>query len=104
MDQHLMKEERILFPTIVEIELCVIEGTEPQIMACGVMGPVNQAVYEHNQIREILNAIVRDCPHTGREDLNEAVVALREHVLDHIHIEEDELFPLAEELCPGITV
>jgi regulator of cell morphogenesis and NO signaling len=104
IDQHLLKEERILFPTIEEIEMSVIEGREARIMACGVTGPINQMVYEHEQVKELLRALDQDCPKIGREDLTLAVAALKDDLLEHIRVEEEELFPLAEELCPGIVV
>lgn len=104
IDQHLMKEERILFPTIEEIELSIIEGREPQVMACGVMGPINQMINEHEQVKAILASLDRDCPKVGLEELTNGVSALRDDLLVHIRLEEEELFPLAEKLCPGVGV
>lgn len=104
IDDHLLKEERILFPTIEEMELSVIEEREPRVMACGVVGPINQMIYEHMGVRELLRVLDADCPKLGRDDIVQSVTRLRDDLLEHIRVEEEELFPMAEELCPGTVV
>ncbi|MHB0999381.1 MAG: hemerythrin domain-containing protein [Armatimonadota bacterium] len=103
IDQHLMKEERILFPTIEEIELSLIQGRDTQITACGVIGPINQMVFEHDQVKELLRSLDNDCSKIGNDEISRSISILKLDLLEHIRIEEEELFPLARRLCPSMA-
>ena len=111
IDQHLMKEENILFPTICDMEEAASSGAAGGSMGCGVQGPVNQMLYEHNTIKESLahmekdiqdiSTLIRETGH-GEKDFVQGLIKnsleMKADLLEHIRIEEEDLFPSAMSL------
>ena len=106
MDEHMKKEESILFPRIMEIEKN--SGRENKYWANYISGPIDRMELEHEnagdvmfEIRSLTNhyytAPVGACT-TFRLCLSE----LREFEKDlheHVHLENNILFPKALQLC-----
>ena len=100
IQEHLMKEENILFPTIKSLA----EGKEPA-MACGVEGPIKQMEFEHVNAHKALDTIADIC--VGLKTMNsdelaaewkralEDLAALDSDLREHIRKEEEEVFPHA---------
>lgn len=107
IELHLAKEERILFPFIRQIEVWQQgEGPLPE-MHCGtVANPIGQMEFEHEQAGEILaqiRAITSDfrLPEDACETFRALYDGLREMEADlheHIHLENNILFPKAIEM------
>jgi regulator of cell morphogenesis and NO signaling len=104
---HLMKEERMLFPYIAQLELGANSGSRPTASPFGtVKNPVRMMMMEHDSAGELLRKM--------REISNDYVLpadacmsfqmlyrALEEFEADlhqHIHLENNILFPRAIEL------
>jgi regulator of cell morphogenesis and NO signaling len=107
IEMHLMKEEKILFPYIRQIE-GYAKGTGPQPqMHCGsVANPISQMELEHDsaghaleRMRELTNnyAMPQDGCNTFAE-LYEGLAAMEADLHEHIHLENNILFPKAVEL------
>ncbi|MEE8209723.1 MAG: hemerythrin domain-containing protein, partial [bacterium] len=105
INEHLFKEERILFPTILRIEAALGgEGRIDQsIFGCGTKGPIDHMHYEHKQAKgglERIDEALRALEATGT--VAEATAMLRprlerlhDDLLEHIRAEEEDLFPRA---------
>ncbi len=100
MDPHLMKEERVLFPIVREIAV----ATEPTSFHCGsVANPIGMMRYEHEQVGEMLAEMRRlsngytppDDACASFEALYEGLAALEADTHQHIHKENNVLFPSA---------
>ena len=100
---HLEKEEKILFPYIRALE----SGQSMAGACCGsVQGPIRVMMAEHDQVGDLLReikALTRD--HTPPEDacasfrsLYMGLKALEADLHQHIHLENNVLFPRAAEL------
>ena len=87
MEEHLWKEEAILFPAIFALS----DGE--QAMGCGVMGPIRQMGYEHDIIRELETRLRKLAPRAGAEQ--SALIALLDDLAVHAQTEDDQLFPQA---------
>jgi iron-sulfur cluster repair protein YtfE (RIC family) len=87
MRDHLMKEERILFPGIRGFE-----SNEPVGM-CGFEGPIRQMNYEHEQIEALVGKLVENAALAGAEQASLRALMADLHV--HARLEEEELFPRA---------
>lgn len=108
INEHLFKEERILFPTILRIEAALGgEGRIDQsIFGCGTKGPIDHMHYEHKQAKgglERIDEALRALEATGT--VAEATAMLRprlerlhDDLLEHIRAEEEDLFPRALDL------
>ena len=104
---HLDKEEQILFPLIRQME-AFKQGREPvPEMHCGSIGnPIRQMEHEHDvagQFLKQMRQISREyklpddaCP--TFEALFEGLDALEKDLHEHIHLENNILFPKAERL------
>lgn len=100
MTPHLMKEERILFSMIRQMDspVSLEEGS-----SCPIMGPIRQMQHEHdvvNQILEQIRAITKgyNTPADGCGSYRALMDGLKELETDthlHIHKESDILFPRA---------
>jgi regulator of cell morphogenesis and NO signaling len=113
IEQHLMKEEQILFPYIRRIEAFVHGGGEEPVAHCGtIQNPIRQMEREHDDAGHALSRM-RDLTSNYRlpEDacntfraLYEGLQALETDLHEHIHLENNILFPKSVELeCAGKT-
>jgi regulator of cell morphogenesis and NO signaling len=107
MTMHMMKEENILFPYIVEMEKAAQgKGPRPISMFGTVQNPVRMMMMEHDSAGANLKAI-RDLSgdYTPPADgcasyrvLYEALAAFEADLHQHIHLENNILFPRAIEM------
>lgn len=102
LDAHLMKEERILFPAIREIDAYVSgRGARPAIHCGSVAHPIRQMEHEHDGAGQALAAMRRitgdyrlpadACPTFTA--LYDGLQALEADLHEHIHLENNLLFP-----------
>ncbi|MDP2304700.1 MAG: hemerythrin domain-containing protein [Pseudomonadota bacterium] len=87
MDEHMMKEERILFPMIIALA----EGGPNA--GCGVDGPIAQMGAEHNGIRMLEDELRGVASLAGPEE--ESLMALLDDLSEHARTEDEALFPAA---------
>ncbi len=101
---HLMKEERILFPYIVELE--GNPGQPPASCFGSVANPIRMMDMEHESVTKLLEQL-RELTANYRppsEDnanisaLYTALAELERDLVQHIHLESDVLFPQAIKL------
>jgi regulator of cell morphogenesis and NO signaling len=102
LEAHLMKEEQILFPLIKETEAFVHGGGAKPVSHCGsVANPIRQMEREHDDAGNEL-AIMRKL--TGGYQLPidacqtfaalyEGLAAMEADLHEHIHLENNILFP-----------
>jgi regulator of cell morphogenesis and NO signaling len=107
LSSHLMKEERILFPYIVALEAHV-QGGQPRPDACfgSVRSPIAQMEHEHDSAGAVLARLRQvtgqyqlppdACPTFAA--LYEELQRLEADLHQHIHLENNILFPRATEL------
>lgn len=102
LEAHLMKEEQILFPAIIAIDGFLAGRNERPTVHCGsVAHPIRQMEYEHDGAGEILVTMRRlthnyQLPDDACETfkaLYEALAALEADLHEHIHLENNILFP-----------
>jgi regulator of cell morphogenesis and NO signaling len=104
IEMHLEKEEQILFPYIRQIETFAKGlGEVPQVHCGSVQNPINQMEYEHDvaggalaKMRELTDDYA--VPDDGCESfkaLYEGLAALEQDLHQHIHLENNILFPKA---------
>jgi len=107
IEMHLAKEEQILFPAIKEIENHVKQGGPKPIIHCGsITNPINQMEYEHEVVGGFLAEIQKttsdyDPPADACESfkaLYDGLRELEENLHEHIHLENNILFPKAVKL------
>ncbi len=107
IEMHLMKEEQILFPLIRQMEAFEQHRGPAPEMHCGSIGnPIGQMEYEHDvageflaQMRQITNNYTLPddaCPTFTA--LYEGLDALEKDLHEHIHLENNILFPKTQEL------
>ncbi len=104
IEEHLMKEEQILFPFIRRIDKYAQEGGERPESDCGsVQNPIHQMEHEHDNVgralarmRELTSdySLPDDACNTFRA-LYEGLEALERDLHEHIHLENNILFPKA---------
>ncbi|MBZ5594275.1 MAG: iron-sulfur cluster repair di-iron protein [Acidobacteriia bacterium] len=101
LDAHLMKEEMILFPTIVKLEAGNASGAP-----CSIEHPIARMEYEHEsagralaQMRHLTRDyyIPEEACNTYRA-LFAAMIELEADLHEHIHLENNILFPRAAAL------
>ncbi|WP_372846007.1 iron-sulfur cluster repair di-iron protein [Pontiella sp.] len=104
LEAHLMKEEQILFPLIKETEAFVVGGGQKPVSHCGsVANPIRQMEIEHDNAGNEL-AVMRkltdgyqlpiDACQTFAA-LYEGLAAMEADLHEHIHLENNILFPKA---------
>ena len=93
LDEHLLKEEQILFPIITALAAGEPGG------GCGVAGPVRQMHHEHAQIRALEKEVREVADLAGPE--TEALLALLNDLVIHAGKEDELLFPAAVGLEAG---
>ena len=104
---HMFKEERILFPFIVELEQAVLQRRPAPFGPFGtVNNPIRMMKFEHDHAGEILRELrllSRDYSAPADaclsyQTLYEALEAFEQDLHQHIHLENNLLFPQAENL------
>ncbi len=107
IEMHLAKEEQILFPAVKQIENHVKQGgPEPNIHIGNITNPVNQMEYEHEVAGSLLAEIRKNTskynpPADACESFKALCDGLREledNLHEHIHLENNILFPKAVKL------
>lgn len=105
INEHLFKEEHILFPTIRRLEAALGSGEliDQSFFGCGTKGPIAHMHYEHEQAKgglnrinkalEALEATGQMAQETAR--LRPRLERLHDDLLEHIRAEEEDLFPRA---------
>ncbi|MBK6899604.1 MAG: iron-sulfur cluster repair di-iron protein [bacterium] len=102
LDAHLMKEEQILFPAIMGIDAFMSGRGERPAIHCGSVGhPIRQMEHEHDGAGQALVAMRRitdgyrlpedACPTFAA--LYDGLQALEADLHEHIHLENNLLFP-----------
>jgi len=107
IEMHLAKEEQILFPAIEQIENHVKQGgSEPNLHCGSIKNPINQMEYEHEVVGGFLAEMQKttsdyDLPADACESfkaLYEGLNELEDNLHEHIHLENNMLFPKAVKL------
>jgi regulator of cell morphogenesis and NO signaling len=107
---HLMKEEQILFPYLVRMEECILAAEPaPPAMFGTVMNPIGMMMQEHDGAGEALRSlrsITKDyavppdaC--ISYRTLYEALRGFEADLHQHIHLENNILFPRAAAMERG---
>ena len=107
LSSHLMKEEQVLFPYIVAVDAHVREGApKPQAPFGSARNPIRQMEHEHEsagealaKLREVTNnyTLPPDACPTFRA-MYEELQRMEADLHQHIHLENNILFPRAIEL------
>ena len=104
LTMHMMKEEQILFPYIEELEAAVsAKRSLPSCMFGTVQNPIRMMMMEHddagNALREMRAATNSYTPPTDAcasyQELYRALPAFEADLHEHIHLENNILFPRA---------
>ena len=103
LQSHLIKEERVLFPMIRNMNT---EAPAGEFSCTSFQGPVSVMRYEHDVAKRLLEKIHRltdnyKMPSDGCETYRQMLDGLKEFELDlhtHIHKENDILFPGIQDL------
>lgn len=107
---HMFKEEQILFPYIVEMERAALQHSPAPFAPFGtVNNPIRMMMMEHETVGEILRelrALSSDyaVPPDGcisYQTLYQALDAFEKDLHQHIHLENNILFPRAIEMEKG---
>ena len=110
LTQHMMKEEMILFPYIVRMEEAVIQGEPVLPPPFGtVANPVAMMEHEHDSAGSALRAIhgasngyvAPDGACTSYQALYRALAEFEADLHQHIHLENNILFPRALKMEHG---
>lgn len=107
IEMHLMKEEQILFPHILQLDAYRPGSGPPPTSHCGtVQNPIRQMVHEHEnagsalaRIRELTSDYTLPgdaCP--SFEALYDGLRGMEADLHEHIHLENNILFPRAIEI------
>jgi len=104
---HMFKEEQILFPFIVQLEHFVSQGQPPPFAPFGtVNNPVRMMMVEHDNAGELLREMrklsrdykVPENACISYKTFYEALEAFEQDLHQHIHLENNVLFPMAVKL------
>jgi regulator of cell morphogenesis and NO signaling len=107
LEPHMMKEERILFPHIVRVEAAVVENLPAPFAPFGTVGnPIAAMMREHDAAGDILKAIrqlsgdfaVPEDACISYRTLYSALEELEADLHQHIHLENNILFPRSLEM------
>lgn len=93
LDDHLWKEEQILFPAI----FATCAGAGPG--GCGLMGPIRQMGAEHVEIARLEALLRAAAPAAGAAA--DRLIALLDDLAAHARTEDEALFPAALALGQG---
>jgi regulator of cell morphogenesis and NO signaling len=105
LENHLMKEENVLFPYLYELLEANRNHTSAPPMHCGtIANPIRVMMMEHDgeterhqRISELTNGYT--APEGASDEYRQLVAGLKEFAADlheHIHIENDIIFPRCE--------
>jgi regulator of cell morphogenesis and NO signaling len=104
---HMMKEERILFPFVVRLEAASASGAALAGSPFGsVQGPIGVMEAEHEAVAEALRELRKDTSGFEAPDdacntfrgLYHGLAELEQDLHEHIHVENNVLFPRAQRL------
>ena len=107
---HLMKEEQILFPHILRMEESLLEGEPaPPAMFGTVMNPIRMMMQEHDGAGDALRALRKATSDYRAPDdacisyrtLYDALQEFEKDLHQHIHLENNVLFPRASAMEAG---
>lgn len=108
---HMLKEEKILFPYVTELEGAILNGTPlPMCFFGTVQNPVRMMMNEHDTAGDLLRqlrSLTNDytAPADGcfsYRTLYQALEAFETDLHQHIHLENNILFPRAVEMESGV--
>ena len=108
---HMMKEERVLFPYVVAMEESVRHNSTMQMPQFGtVANPVRTMMREHDNAGELLKAMRQLTSDyaipadvcVSYQTLYQALDAFEKDLHQHIHLENNLLFPKAIEMEPTV--
>ncbi len=112
IEQHLFKEEQILFPMMMAMDAFMQGNGERPVSHCGtVQNPIRQMEHEHESAGQALARmrVVTDNYQLPADacmtfaTLYEALEAMEKDLHEHIHLENNILFPSAVELEATMT-
>jgi regulator of cell morphogenesis and NO signaling len=104
---HMFKEEQVLFPHVLEMERSVLENRPAPFAPFGtVKNPVRMMMMEHDTVGDLLRELRASSsnytvPADGcisYQTLYQALEAFEQDLHQHIHLENNILFPRAVEL------
>jgi regulator of cell morphogenesis and NO signaling len=104
---HMFKEEEVLFPYIIEMERSILEDRSMPVAPFGtVNNPVRKMVMEHDTVGDLLRQLRASSsdysvPADGcisYKTLYQALAAFELDLHQHIHLENNILFPRAIEM------
>lgn len=104
---HMFKEEQVLFPYIIEMERSALEGRPMPLAPFGtVNNPVRKMMAEHDAVGDLLrqvrsSSLNYSVPADGcisYRTLYQALEAFEQDLHQHIHLENNILFPRAIEM------
>jgi regulator of cell morphogenesis and NO signaling len=107
LTQHMFKEEQILFPFVVELEQSVLQNRPAPFAPFGtVNNPIRMMMMEHDTAGEILHELRKltsdyTVPADGcisYQTLYQALEGFEQDLHQHIHLENNILFPRAIQL------
>jgi len=105
--QHMFKEEQILFPFVIQLEKAQTQNRQPPFAPFGtVNNPIRMMMMEHDTAGEILRKLRTlsadyQTPADGcvsYKTFYQALEAFEQDLHQHIHLENNLLFPKAIEL------
>lgn len=111
LTQHMFKEERILFPFIIKLEQSRLEDHGAPFAPFGAINnPIRMMMMEHDTAGEILRELRKltsdfTVPADGcfsYQTLYQALEAFEQDLHQHIHLENNILFPKAAGLEEGV--
>lgn len=109
---HMFKEEQVLFPYVLEMERSVLENRPAPFAPFGtVKNPVRMMMMEHDNVGDLLRELRGSSsnytvPADGcisYQTLYQALEAFEQDLHQHIHLENNILFPRAVELEKTLT-
>jgi regulator of cell morphogenesis and NO signaling len=104
---HMFKEEQVLFPYIIEMERCAVQSKPAPFAPFGtVNNPVRMMMMEHDTAGDLLrelralssNYTVPPDGCISYQTLYQALEAFEQDLHQHIHLENNILFPRAVEV------
>jgi regulator of cell morphogenesis and NO signaling len=108
MEDHFASEEQILIPYIRQMdEFDRNRGPKPQIHTSSIKNPISRLEYEHDQTENVMFDKIRTItgnyhlptgPDSDIKDLYQGLEDIVSNLSEHIHLENNVLFPLAIEL------